>query len=105
MIYNFKSIVMVPTGKEFIDVILSKTQRKTPTVVHAGYKISRIRAFYMRKVKFTQQNIHDKISQILEDFPRLDVRRYRAVLSLVSLGLISRVFPRSLCAGHSPVLR
>jgi hypothetical protein len=27
----------------------------------------------MRKVRFTQQNFHDKITQILEDFPRLDV--------------------------------
>lgn len=48
--YNFKKICVVPTSKDFIDVILSKTQRKTPTVIHKHYKISRIRAFYMRKV-------------------------------------------------------
>eukprot|EP00744_Colponema_vietnamica_P001116 GILI01001890.1.p1 GENE.GILI01001890.1~~GILI01001890.1.p1 ORF type:complete len:504 (+),score=149.09 GILI01001890.1:109-1620(+) len=70
--YNFKTIHVVPTGKEFIDVILSKTQRKTPTVVHPGYKISRIRNFYMRKVKFTEQNFREKFQQILEDFPRLE---------------------------------
>ena len=52
--YNFKKIAVVPTSKDFIDVILSKTQRKTPTVVHKQYKIGRIRAFYMRKIKFTQ---------------------------------------------------
>lgn len=52
--------------------MLSKTQRKTPTVVHKHYKISRIRAFYMRKVKYTQQNFHDRLSQIIQDFPKLD---------------------------------
>ncbi|OAD62489.1 putative nucleolar GTP-binding protein 1 [Eufriesea mexicana] len=71
-LYNFKKIAVVPTAKGFIDIILSKTQRKTPTVVHKNYKIARIRAFYMRKVKFTQQNFHDRLSQIIQDFPKLD---------------------------------
>jgi len=70
--YNFKKIVIVPTAKDFIDIILSKTQRKTPTVVHKQYKISRIRQFYMRKVKFAQQSFHDKLSTILTDFPKLE---------------------------------
>ncbi|XP_071826191.1 GTP-binding protein 4-like isoform X1 [Apostichopus japonicus] len=70
--YNFKKIIVVPSAKDFVDVILSKTQRKTPTVVHRHYKITRIRQFYMRKVKFTQQNYHDKLTQILNDFPKLD---------------------------------
>nr|CAG4643795.1 EOG090X02QX [Lepidurus arcticus] len=70
--YNFKKITVVPSAKDFIDIILSKTQRKTPTVVHKHYKISRIRQFYMRKVKFAQQNFHDKLSQILTDFPKLE---------------------------------
>jgi nucleolar GTP-binding protein len=72
VVYNFKSIQVVPTAKDFIDIILSKTQRKTPTEVHKHYKISRIRAFYMRKVKFTSQNYHERLSQILSDFPVLD---------------------------------
>ncbi|CAB1326093.1 unnamed protein product [Coregonus sp. 'balchen'] len=71
-LYNFKKIMVVPTSKEFIDITLSKTQRKTPTVVHKHYQIHRIRHFYMRKVKFTQQNYHDRLSQILTDFPKLD---------------------------------
>lgn len=71
-LYNFKKIMVVPPAKAFIDIMLSKTQRKTPTVVHKHYKISRIRAFYMRKVKFTQQNFHDRLSQIIQDFPKLD---------------------------------
>ncbi|XP_046742226.1 nucleolar GTP-binding protein 1 [Diprion similis] len=71
-LYNFKKIAVVPTAKDFIDIILSKTQRKTPTVIHKNYKISRIRAFYTRKVKFTQQNFHDRMSQIIQEFPKLD---------------------------------
>lgn len=61
--------------QDFIDLTLSKTQRKTPTVVHKHYQINRIRHFYMRKVKFTQQNYHDRLSQILTDFPKLDVSK------------------------------
>lgn len=71
-LYNFKKITVVPTAKDFIDIILSKTQRKTPTVVHKHYKISRIRSFYMRKIKYTQQNFHDKLSTIIQEFPKLD---------------------------------
>nr|XP_043606011.1 nucleolar GTP-binding protein 1-like [Erigeron canadensis] len=70
--YNFKKITRVPTGKDFIDIILSRTQRQTPTVVHKGYAINRIRQFYMRKVKFTQTNFHEKLTTIIEEFPRLD---------------------------------
>ena len=72
MSYNFKKIVVVPSSKDFINIILSKTQRKTPTVIHKGYKISRIRQFYMRKIRFTQQSFHDKLHQILTDFPKLE---------------------------------
>ncbi|CAJ1933216.1 unnamed protein product [Sphenostylis stenocarpa] len=70
--YNFKKITVVPNGKDFVDIILSRTQRQTPTVVHKGYAISRLRQFYMRKVKYTQQNFHDKLSTIIDEFPRLD---------------------------------
>lgn len=70
--YSFKSITVVPTSKDFVDTILSKTQRKTPTVIHRHYEISRIRNFYMRKVKFTQQNFHDKLTAIIQEFPKLD---------------------------------
>ncbi|PRW33236.1 nucleolar GTP-binding isoform A [Chlorella sorokiniana] len=72
MVHNFKSMQSVPTAKDFIDIVLSKTQRGTPTVVHNGWAIQRIRQFYMRKVKFTQQNWHDKLTQILDDFPKVD---------------------------------
>ncbi|XP_053877000.1 GTP-binding protein 4 [Malaclemys terrapin pileata] len=71
-LYNFKKIMVVPSAKDFIDLTLSKTQRKTPTVIHKHYQIHRIRQFYMRKVKYTQQNYHDRLTQILTDFPKLD---------------------------------
>ncbi|XP_021755341.1 nucleolar GTP-binding protein 1-like [Chenopodium quinoa] len=70
--YNLKKITVVPNGKEMIDIVLSRTQRQTPTVVHKGYAISRLRQFYMRKVKYTQQNFQEKLSAIIDEFPRLD---------------------------------
>lgn len=73
VLYNFKAIKPVPTHTQFVDIVLNRTQRKTPTVVHPGYKISRIRSFYMRKVKFTQSTYHEKLSEVLDAFPKLDV--------------------------------
>ncbi len=70
--YNFKSMQMVPPAKDFIDIVLSKTQRGTPTVCHNGWQIQRIRQFYIRKVKFTTANWHDRLTQILGDFPKVE---------------------------------
>lgn len=70
--YNFKSIQTVPPLSDFLDIVLSRTQRKTPTVVHKGYAISRIRSFYMRKVKYTKETFDEKLGHILAEFPRLD---------------------------------
>ena len=42
-------------------------------VIHKNFKISRIRSFYMRKVKFTQDSFDEKLGAILNDFPILDV--------------------------------
>lgn len=72
VVYNFKTIKVVPGAKDLVDIVLSSTTRKTPTEVHASYAISRIRAFYMRKVKFAQQTFHDRLAQVLDDFPVLD---------------------------------
>jgi nucleolar GTP-binding protein len=71
--YNFKTIQPVPTSRDFVDIVLTRTQRKTPTVVHGSWQISRVRQFYMRKVKFTQQTYHEKMSAIVDEFPKLDV--------------------------------
>lgn len=70
--YKFKEIQTIPPSKQLIDIVLSKTQRKTPTVVHPGFKITRIRNFYMRKVKFCQTTYSEKMQKILDDFPKID---------------------------------
>ncbi|KAF8444890.1 P-loop containing nucleoside triphosphate hydrolase protein [Boletus edulis BED1] len=69
---GLKAIAPVPTAADFLDIVLSRTQRKTPTVIHKNFKISRIRNFYMRKVKFTQDSFDEKLGAILSEFPMLD---------------------------------
>jgi len=71
-LYNFKQINAVPNATELVDIVLTRTQRRTPTVVHPGYKINRIRSFYMRKIKFTQQTISERLGTLVTDFPRLN---------------------------------
>ncbi|KAK3680801.1 Nucleolar GTP-binding protein 1 [Vermiconidia calcicola] len=56
---------------EFLDIVLSRTQRRLPTQIRAGFKITRIRAFYIRKVKYTSETFAEKLSAILHGFPRL----------------------------------
>lgn len=68
---TWKDIQPVPSQQELLDIVLSRTQRKLPTQIRAGFKISRIRAFYTRKVKFTQETFSEKFGLILESFPRL----------------------------------
>ena len=36
------------------------------------FQIGRIRAFYMRKIKFTQANFSEKLGMILAEFPKLE---------------------------------
>ncbi|KAF8446553.1 P-loop containing nucleoside triphosphate hydrolase protein [Kalaharituber pfeilii] len=69
---TWKSIAPVPTAQEFLDIVLSRTQRKLPTQIRSGFKISRIRAFYLRKVKFTEQTFSEKLGEIVETFPKLN---------------------------------
>ncbi|KAK0714639.1 P-loop containing nucleoside triphosphate hydrolase protein [Lasiosphaeris hirsuta] len=68
---TWKDIAPVPTAQEFIDIVLSRTQRRLPTQIRAGFKISRIRAFYTRKVKFTQETCTEKLGAIVASFPIL----------------------------------
>jgi nucleolar GTP-binding protein len=70
--HNFGKIQPVPALSDFLDIVLSRTQRKTPTVVHKGYAITRIRSFYMRKVKYTRDTFDEKLGAMLEDFPRIE---------------------------------
>ena len=81
MSYNFKSIVNIPSAQELVDISLSKTQRKTPTVVAAGFKISRIRKFYMKKVKYMQTTVTERLIGVVDGFPKLnDVHPFYADL-------------------------
>lgn len=61
----------IPDSGKLINVILSKTQRKTPTEIHRQFSIVKIRQFYIRKVKFVQEKIEDYLSKILGNFPSL----------------------------------
>ncbi|KAK1444786.1 nucleolar GTP-binding protein 1 [Babesia gibsoni] len=70
--YNFKGITTIPTAKALLDTVLSETQRRTPTEIHKQFKISRIRKFYMRKVKYVQQAFRDRLQRILSQLPHLD---------------------------------
>ncbi|KAI9884348.1 MAG: orotate phosphoribosyltransferase [Watsoniomyces obsoletus] len=68
---TWTGIAPVPTSQEFLDIVLSRTQRRLPTQIRSGFKITRIRKFYTRKVKYTQETFSEKLSAILDGFPRL----------------------------------
>ncbi|CDR46908.1 CYFA0S26e01354g1_1 [Cyberlindnera fabianii] len=69
---TWKDIPTVPNGNDLLDIVLNRTQRKTPTVIRPGFKIQRIRAFYMRKVKFTAEGFEEKFNDIISGFPKID---------------------------------
>jgi nucleolar GTP-binding protein len=69
---TWKDIPSVPTSNDMLDIVLNRTQRKTPTVVRQGFQIQRIRAFYMRKVKFTAEGFIEKFDEILQKFPNIN---------------------------------
>lgn len=72
VVYNFRTLKPVPSSNELLDIVLSRTQRKTATQVHRRFSIARIRQFYMTKIKYTQTTFHERISAIVDEFPRLD---------------------------------
>lgn len=69
---TWKDIPTVSTSNDLLDIVLNRTQRKTPTVIRPGFKITRIRAFYMRKVKFTGEGFVEKFDDILKGFPNIN---------------------------------
>lgn len=69
---TWKDIPTVPTANDMLDIVLNRTQRKTPTVIRPGFKITRIRAFYMRKVKFTAEGFAEKFTDMLAGFPNIN---------------------------------
>lgn len=69
---SWKDIPTVSPANDLLDIVLNRTQRKTPTVIRPGFKITRIRAFYMRKVKFTAEGFEEKFDDILKGFPNIN---------------------------------
>ncbi|CDH12362.1 Nucleolar GTP-binding protein 1 [Zygosaccharomyces bailii ISA1307] len=69
---TWKNIPPIATGDDLLDIVLNRTQRKTPTVIRPGFKITRIRAFYMRKVKYTGEGFAEKFEEILKGFPNIN---------------------------------
>ncbi|SCU87958.1 LAFA_0E09846g1_1 [Lachancea sp. 'fantastica'] len=69
---SWKDIPTVSTANDLLDVVLNRTQRKTPTVIRPGFKITRIRAFYMRKVKYTAEGFEEKFEDLLKGFPNIN---------------------------------
>lgn len=69
---SWKDIPTVPTANDMLDIVLNRTQRKTPTVIRPGFKITRIRAFYMRKVRFTADGFAEKFQDVITGFPNIN---------------------------------
>nr|UXY88340.1 nucleolar G-protein [Cryptomonas curvata] len=60
------------SANDIIDIILSKTQRKTPTIIHQHFSIQRVRQFYIKKIKFIQQKFDFYVKNMLKNFPIID---------------------------------
>lgn len=70
---DFKNINVVPIGNEFVDLVLPRIHRQNPPNLHRkGLKINRLRQFYTSEVKKTELSFRDKLSTIIDEFPRLD---------------------------------
>lgn len=69
---SWKDIPTVPNANDLLDIVLNRTQRKTPTVIRPGFKITRIRAFYMRKVRFTADGFAEKFEDLIKGFPNIN---------------------------------
>lgn len=47
----------------------------------------------MRKVKYTQQNFHDRLSRIIQEFPKLDVSESNDIETTISTNVVpSRMY-------------
>lgn len=40
--------------------------------MHPGFKIQRIRGFYLRKIKFCSGEITERLSEIISEFPNIE---------------------------------
>ncbi|KFK38577.1 hypothetical protein AALP_AA3G131600 [Arabis alpina] len=65
MQFDYKNINVVPIGNEFFDHVPCQTP--TPNLLRKGF-----RQFYTREVKKTELTFRDKLSTIIQQFPRND---------------------------------
>jgi len=70
--FKFKEITTVQDADGWVNSLLSRLQRVTPTIVRRHYVISRIRKFYLDKIRFMQRECEEKFGRILEQFPMFD---------------------------------
>nr|UXY86894.1 nucleolar G-protein [Cryptomonas paramecium] len=56
-------------SNDIINTILSKTQKKTPTIIHKHFSIQRIRKFYIKKISFAYYNFYNYICNLIQKFP------------------------------------
>merc|ERR1712113_547142 len=65
-------ITNVPNSNGLVTTALRRTQRQTPTIVRNSWPIQRIRSFYILKIKYLQNFYHEKITQIITQFPKIE---------------------------------
>lgn len=62
----------VPQAQGLIDICLSKTNRQTPTIIRKHYEITRIRYFYIRKIKHATNEFVTRLEKIVNEFPVIE---------------------------------
>merc|ERR1712113_571363 len=65
-------ITNIPNSNGLVTTALRRTQRQTPTIVRNSWSIQRIRLFYILKIKYFQNFYHEKITQIIIQFPKIE---------------------------------
>lgn len=68
--FDFKTIKKVP--QNISDIVLSATQRKTPTVIRKTHPLPKIRSFYTRKIKYCSNEYISQLSNIISSFPHVE---------------------------------
>lgn len=65
-------ITPVPSADELVNIVLSDLQTGTPTQIHRGFAIGRIRNMYIRKVRYATTTANERLTRMVEEFPKVD---------------------------------
>jgi nucleolar GTP-binding protein len=71
-----ETIPPILNAAELIDFALNSSKSDTFTSISPedqSYGISKVRKFYIRKIKLVSQSFLEKINAILEQFPKIEV--------------------------------